>query len=196
MTRYQLSRMGEQAVRCPIHEDAHASASLNLDKQVLCCMACGFGGGPTQLVMARKGSLVLPLNAEFKTSLESALVAYEGDREQVMLYLQARGIDLDTVVRMRLGHVSAPASAGHEQIYRSPRHSVSRPRLDAVCAAFPLHRGPRLQGGWSRKYLGMGGQETRLFNIRAIHEAGDTICITEGEIDAVTLSSVVVTLSA
>ncbi|MBK6874042.1 MAG: hypothetical protein IPG94_22485 [Kineosporiaceae bacterium] len=53
--RYQLSRMGEQAVRCPVHEDMHASASLNLDKQVLHCLACGFGGGPTQLVMAREG---------------------------------------------------------------------------------------------------------------------------------------------
>ena len=130
---------------------------------------------------------MLPLNAEFKTSLESALVAYEGDREQVMPYLQARGIDLDTVVRMRLGHVSAPASAGHEPyIGRLVIPSLGHDSMPYALRFRCIEAHDCKEAGHS-KYLGMGGQETRLFNIRAIHEAGDTICITEGEIDAVTL---------
>jgi len=36
--------------------------------------------------------------------------------------------------------------------------------------------------------LGLSGAPTRLFNIRDIHSASDTICITEGELDAVILS--------
>jgi len=35
--------------------------------------------------------------------------------------------------------------------------------------------------------LGLPGQQTRLFNARAVAQAGDTICITEGEFDAMIL---------
>jgi DNA primase len=38
------------------------------------------------------------------------------------------------------------------------------------------------------KYMGMPGTSTRLYNVRALHEAGSFICVCEGEIDAITLS--------
>lgn len=41
--------------------------------------------------------------------------------------------------------------------------------------------------GREPKYLGLTGVSARLFNIRALHEADDVVCITEGELDAVIL---------
>ena len=38
------------------------------------------------------------------------------------------------------------------------------------------------------KYRGLSGAETRIFNVRAVHEAGDSIAIAEGELDAVVLN--------
>lgn len=130
---------------------------------------------------------MLPLSAEFKNSLESSLLAYEDSRGQVIPYLQGRGISPDTAERMRLGHVSAPASAGHEQymgrlVIPSLGHDSTPYALRFRC----IEEHSCKEAGHS-KYLGMGGQETRLFNVRAVHEAGDTISITEGEIDAITL---------
>lgn len=37
------------------------------------------------------------------------------------------------------------------------------------------------------KYLGVSGLETRLFNLRSLVSAGDHLCITEGEIDAISV---------
>lgn len=45
----------EQSIRCPVHDDAHASASLNLDKELFNCFACGAGGSAADIMMAREG---------------------------------------------------------------------------------------------------------------------------------------------
>lgn len=46
---------GERSMRCPVHDDSHASASVNRAKGVMHCHACGFGGSGIDLVMAREG---------------------------------------------------------------------------------------------------------------------------------------------
>lgn len=38
------------------------------------------------------------------------------------------------------------------------------------------------------KYMGMADEPVRIFNVRAVHEATDTIAIAEGELDAVILN--------
>ena len=38
------------------------------------------------------------------------------------------------------------------------------------------------------KYLGLAGQDTNLYNVLDLAKPGDTICVTEGELDALTLS--------
>lgn len=43
--------------------------------------------------------------------------------------------------------------------------------------------------GHAEKYLGLPGDPVRIFNTRALVEADDTIHVTEGEIDAVSLES-------
>lgn len=46
---------GEQAIKCPCHEDRQASASLNADKEVFNCHACGASGSVYDMVMLREG---------------------------------------------------------------------------------------------------------------------------------------------
>lgn len=45
----------------------------------------------------------------------------------------------------------------------------------------------RAMGPEEPKYMGMPGTQTRLYNVRALHEAGNSIAVCEGEIDAITL---------
>lgn len=46
---------GERAFRCPAHEDTHPSASINRQKGLWHCHACGAGGGVIALVQALDG---------------------------------------------------------------------------------------------------------------------------------------------
>ena len=48
-----VSRHGWQACKCVVHEDSHASAAYNLDKQVFNCLVCNLLGDVYDLV-ARK----------------------------------------------------------------------------------------------------------------------------------------------
>lgn len=45
---------GERPMRCPAHDDAHASASANMSKGLWHCHACGAGGSAVQIVMAKE----------------------------------------------------------------------------------------------------------------------------------------------
>jgi DNA primase len=47
-----------------------------------------------------------------------------------------------------------------------------------------------MDDGGCPKYIGVTGNPTRLFNTRAVKRAGDTIVITEGEVDAITLNQI------
>jgi len=45
----------------------------------------------------------------------------------------------------------------------------------------------RAINGEEPKYMGMPGTETRLYNVKALQQAGNFIAVCEGEIDAITL---------
>ena len=45
-------RYGEHPMRCPVHDDRVASASVNRSKGLWFCHACGAGGTATDMVMA------------------------------------------------------------------------------------------------------------------------------------------------
>lgn len=47
----------------------------------------------------------------------------------------------------------------------------------------------RAVGEEEPKYLGVSGLETRLFNLRSLDRADDLLCITEGEIDAISVEA-------
>lgn len=44
----------EAPIKCPSHDDAHASASANLSRGVWFCHACGAGGSALHVIMAQE----------------------------------------------------------------------------------------------------------------------------------------------
>lgn len=61
-------RYGEHPFKCPVHDDAHASASVNRDKGLWHCHACGAGGSAVNLIMARE-QIEYPQAAKLLTSI-------------------------------------------------------------------------------------------------------------------------------
>lgn len=103
--------------------------------------------------------------------------------------LLARGLDRKTVDTFRVGVVAEPMP-GHERY----RGWLSIPYLDKDgkalsmrfrCMADHVHR-----DFGHGKYMSMFEEPSRVFNVRAIHEAGDTLHICEGEFDAMVLTMV------
>jgi len=108
--------------------------------------------------------------------LEVATAGYQGNLNLAEEYLAGRGIDLDAAARYRLGVVLDPYS-GHE----TGRGRLAIPYLTkagVVTIRF------RAMDGAKPKYLTLPGGGTRLYNTAALHEAGQTIWICEGEFDA------------
>ena len=48
-------RTGWVKIRCPFHDDSHASATLNLDKNAFNCFACGMKGDTYSIIMQEEG---------------------------------------------------------------------------------------------------------------------------------------------
>lgn len=94
-------------------------------------------------------------------------------------YLAKRGISLETARQTQLGVVETPLP-GQEGF----RNRLAIPYLTP---SGPVDIRFRAMGPEEPKYMGMPGTQTRLYNVRAVHEAGNFIAICEGEIDAITL---------
>lgn len=61
--QFRSDRQGEQSIRCPIHEDRVASASLNLDKGIWNCHSCLRGGDALTVITERE-------QVDFETALK------------------------------------------------------------------------------------------------------------------------------
>ena len=46
--------LGEKSIYCPVHDDSRKSASVNSEKGVWVCYACGAGGAGIQIIMSRE----------------------------------------------------------------------------------------------------------------------------------------------
>ena len=46
---------GWRKIKCPFHQDKHASAGINFDEQRFKCHGCGVGGDVYDLIMEREG---------------------------------------------------------------------------------------------------------------------------------------------
>jgi DNA primase len=58
LDHYGVSTRGggsNKTMQCPVHDDRQASATVDLDKDVWFCHACGVGGSGYDLVMRREG---------------------------------------------------------------------------------------------------------------------------------------------
>lgn len=63
---------GERAMKCPVHDDAHASASVNRSKGLFNCHACGASGTGIDIVMGRE-QLDYPSAVQFVQQLGASV---------------------------------------------------------------------------------------------------------------------------
>lgn len=99
-------------------------------------------------------------------------------------YLVSRGITREAARLARLGVVEEP-EVGHETF----RERLSIPYITKTGVVDIRFRA--LHPAVEPKYMGMTGAETKMYNVLDIERAGDYIGICEGEIDTLTLSSLV-----
>lgn len=139
--------------------------------------------------MSEQSSLQ-PLSNSQRDSLEEAVSSYSNslmEDDSGVDWLLARGIDQVSAATFRLGAVDDPFP-GHERF----RGWLAIPYLDKDGAPLTV----RFRCPVDHEHIGHGKYMTlpedpaRVFNVGAIHRAGDEIHLTEGELDAVILTQV------
>lgn len=97
-------------------------------------------------------------------------------------YLDARGIGPDAARGFLLGLVveADPAHAQYEGRLSIPFLTPT----GVVSMRFRCLADHACKDHKHGKYLGMSGEDTRLFNVQALHDAGSEVAIIEGELDA------------
>lgn len=126
------------------------------------------------------------LTKEQRSWLESKTERYQANVQQAAEYLAGRGFTQDTIDSARLGVVDEaiegdPYAAGQR---------LSIPYLTqsgVVNIRFRCIRRHDCGEASCTKYLGSTGFPNRLYGVRRLVAAGSRICITEGELDALTL---------
>ena len=131
-----------------------------------------------------------PLSSSQKESLAQAAATYEKQLSpQLMDYLAGRGLSAETVKEARLGQVST-GLRGQEYLqgrlvipYIGPKGNIYNLRFRCMehedCKA----------AGCDSKYTSLTGYPNCVYNVRALVTADDTIHVTEGELDAITLGA-------
>jgi DNA primase len=122
--------------------------------------------------------------------LEEAVQAYErAVTPQCAAYLHERGISEGAAATFRLGVVADPVP-GHERF----EGWLAIPYLDRdglpLSVRFRCIHEHDHRAYSHGKYMSMVDEPSRVFNVRAIHEADDTIHVTEGEMDAIVLNQI------
>jgi len=106
-----------------------------------------------------------------------------------MDYLAGRGLDAATVKEAGFGLIST-AISGHEYLqgrlvipYIGPKGNIYNLRFRCMD-----HEDCKAEG-CNAKYMSLPGYPSRVFSVRSLVSADDSIHVTEGEIDAVSLHS-------
>jgi DNA primase len=129
------------------------------------------------------------LSAEERRFFESAVSQYQsGLRADTrgQEYLTGRGIGPEVAGTFRLGVVNNPL-AGHE----SYRGRLAIPYLTPsgpVNLRFRCLKPHDCKAENCPKYVSLDGADTNLFNVAALKAESPHICVTEGEIDTITLT--------
>ena len=122
------------------------------------------------------------LLAQAASQYQSDLAADTAAQE----YLKSRGFTEAVAQRYRLGVVTS-AQGGHERF----RGRLAIPYLTPagpVNFRFRCLQQHSCKEAAHGKYVGLEGFETNLFNVMDLALPGATICVCEGELDAITLS--------
>jgi hypothetical protein len=118
------------------------------------------------------------LSESMRRSLESKAVACEEGLGEVLPYLQGRGIEAATARGFRLG-VGSGDYVGRLAI---PYITADGSVVDIRYRSLLPDQAPR--------YMSMPGSKTHLFNVSALLTDSDTLFLTEGEIDCMTLTQI------
>jgi DNA primase len=123
----------------------------------------------------------LRLSNSQRAFLLQATEVYQADINQAAPYLATRGLSVEEVLPFHLGVVARPLP-GHEGY-------MGRLAIPYVTPSGVVDiRFRTIQDG-DPKYMGMPGAKTTMFNAQAVLTAGPYICVTEGEIDCITVSA-------
>lgn len=124
----------------------------------------------------------MPLTQEQRNLLESQTSRYQSNLELAAEYLAGRGITEDTAVSARLGVVDEPIHGDSDAAY----NRLSIPfltRSGPVDIRFRCIRDHECGEVGCPKYLGRPGSSLRIYGVEDLVSAGDTIAVTEGELD-------------
>jgi len=112
--------------------------------------------------------------------LLQATTEYANHIDQAADYLATRGLSVDEAKKFHLGVVDNPLP-GHEG-YRGKLVIPYTTPSGVVDLRFRSIRGE------DPKYIGLPGAKTTMFNSQIVLNADQYICVTEGEIDCITVS--------
>lgn len=129
------------------------------------------------------------LTKEQKSLLESKTARYQNNVQQAGEYLAGRGFTADTIASARLGVVD-------EAIEGDPNAAGLRLSIPYISQSgvvnirFRCLRRHDCRETSCPKYLSSPGIPNRLYGVGCLVSAGSRICITEGELDALTLRQI------
>lgn len=181
---------GEWGMFCPLHTDATRSASLNVEKGVFFCQACGEGGSISQLVdledtwvkpegrvnggsqRAARAS-VAPADGVSKAKVRGWHAALlDSHPARLARLLEARGISEETV-------------RDHDIGWDADRHVYTIPVYSNEDEIWNVRRYDLKPSGSRRKMWSVKGMgQPRLYPVKQILSDPDYIIICEGEWDA------------
>ena len=89
------TRHGWFSIKCPFHNDTHASASVSTDDNAFCCFACQIKGDGYAIIMTKEG-------VEFREAINIAKGIFDA-RGEVLPQRSARGGRVSRRTRNNLG---------------------------------------------------------------------------------------------
>lgn len=128
-----------------------------------------------------------PLSSAYKKFLVYAATSYATQVNRAQEYLQLRGISLDIAERFQLGVVVDPATGHESMVGRLCIPSIGPNGIYQL--KFRCMDDHDCKDRGHSKYL-TEAIDNRLYNLRSLTARTDTVCITEGEIDAITLEHI------
>lgn len=126
------------------------------------------------------------LSASQRAMLEQATMQYMEAIDLASEYLGRRGITPEVAATAALGVVTDPI-LGHES-YRGRLAIPYLTESGPINMTFRCIQNHNCKAAEHPKYMKLKGSDTNLYNVQAYYDAHDYIVITEGEIDALTLS--------
>lgn len=119
-----------------------------------------------------------------KSLLEQAVQTYESNLDQVVEYLEGRGIPRAVAVTCRLGYVAEPTPGLGDGEF------VGRLAIPFLTPSGVVDVRYRTLNSTGPKYLSRPGSSVRMFGVNSLFNAGTFIGIAEGELDAIVATHV------